>query len=67
MVNNRRFGTAKRLKHDMTLSEGYFNQSIFGNFNLLIPLQYILTFGSAKPTGAKPICRVGLPTHQKDR
>jgi|GEM_PF-2023951 len=66
-LNTRRFGTAKRLGQETTLKEGYFNQSIFGSFNLLIPIQYILTFGSAKPTGAKPSRRVGFLAHQKDR
>ncbi|MBN2825670.1 MAG: hypothetical protein JXQ76_10115 [Campylobacterales bacterium] len=48
--NIRRFGTAKRLKQSMTLKEGYFNKTIFEDLKLLNPIQYVLTFGSAKPT-----------------
>jgi len=47
-LNARRFGTAKRLKQLLNLIEEFFNQSIFRDFNLLIPIQYILTFGSVK-------------------
>lgn len=34
----------------MSLKERYFNKIIFEDLKLLIPIQYILTFGSAKPT-----------------
>jgi len=57
----RRFGTAKRLKQDMNLKERYFSKTIFEDLKLLIPIEYILTFGSAKPTShikTEPIRRV---------
>jgi len=50
--NTRRFGTAKRLKQIMNLSKGCFSHNTIKDLKLLNPIQYILTFGSAKPTGA---------------
>jgi len=52
-LNTRRFGTAKRLGQDMNLDDNLFNLSIFKSFKLLYPINLYLTFGSAKPTGAK--------------
>jgi len=68
MISFRRFGTAKRLKQVWDLREGFFNKIIYKDWKLLLAniiyldvwqcqtyeslTQYILTFGSAKPTGA---------------
>jgi len=47
-----RFGTAKRLKQIMDLREEYFSNNTIKDLKLLNPIDYILTFGNAKPTGA---------------
>jgi len=46
----RRFGTAKRLRQIMDLSDNQFNLGIFKSFKLLYPIKHSLSFGSAKPT-----------------
>ncbi len=59
----------------VTVSHAFFS---FPSFCLRMPIgdrgfktlhstQHALTFGSAKPTGAKPSRRVGLLAHRKDR
>jgi len=46
----RRFGTAKRLGKMMNTEKCYFSWDIFDNLELLMYMQYHLSFGSAKPT-----------------
>jgi len=47
-----KFGTAKRLSQILNLDETLFNLSTFmKSLELFYNPQYILTFGSAKPTG----------------
>jgi len=48
--NPRRFGTAKRLGKMMNTEKCYLSWDIFDNLELLMYMQYHLSFGSAKPT-----------------
>jgi hypothetical protein len=50
-VDSRRFDTAKRLKQSFGLNKTLFWLQHFKNQNLYRNVTFILTFGSAKPTG----------------